>query len=121
MLRFQFFMAKDFPDEDIKFVKNMLRVKENIDLTDIPSSSLDRDKNKILKDFNCRSCSVVEKDLLLKHAVKLSAKSLAAKDILFRLVGFCCENNIEVPGFKILDRLVHGSFEKFKANLLFQI
>lgn len=119
--RHQFFMAKDFPDEDVKFVKKMLRVKKNIDLTDIPSSSLDRDKNKILKDFNCRSCSVVEKDLLLKHAVKLSAKSLAAKDIIFRLVGFCWENNIEVPGFKILDRLVHGSFEKFKANLLFQI
>ncbi len=117
----KFFMPEQFKARDIQYVKQLLHITQDIDLTGYQRARPGRYRARILTLLDWAAFNDSKVAFVAEHVQLLAQQQLKPQQIFMATVDFCWKHRIEVPSYHQLSEVITDSFNIVESRLLSQL
>jgi len=117
----KFFTVDSFRKRDIKYVRQLLHIDEALDLEQLQSIRIQRQRPRILQLLDWKSFDTENAFLIAEHIQFHAQQQLKPEKIFAAAVDFCWKHRIEIPSYHHLANVITDSFNIVESALLSQL
>lgn len=114
----KFFVPSQFRRRDINYVKHLLHIVDDVDLSQYEPSRIIRHRSRILQLMQWQSFNDTTAALVAEHVQLLTRQQLKPDRVFVATVDFCWKHCIEIPTHHQLSSVISDSFNIVEAKLL---